>query len=318
MPLAWEYANECLATALTIKNPKSLFKAYSFIGVLNFRENKYTEALTNYEKAHALSKSLANLYLEAKVLENMANVYGAMQKFGIAEQTYLQAMQLFNQLGMKKETGGIIKDIGVLKFQQNNFPLAQKYFEEALSIGEEGNDYELRLFCYTNIGRTYESQEKYEQALHYYEEAGKLAYLMDSDPETADALINQAAALIGLQKQQEAQLLLRRALRLSKMHDHTEGILDSYDLMKETWVAEKNADSALFYQQLYYETKENYNKANESSSVKKIVVQDDTQISKLHDEIYVLKYTIAALSVFLLILIIFSYRKPAPDEQTEK
>ncbi|MCD6067341.1 MAG: hypothetical protein K0S33_2167 [Bacteroidetes bacterium] len=312
---AFKYADLCLATAKKTGSERHLAKAYNLQGILYFRTGKLDKAFQYHTEALSLRRKLNDEEGIALSLLNIGNVYVDQQLAQKAETAYLEAMQVFNKTNNQKQVANTLNNIGILKFDAEEYGVAENYFKQSLAIGEKLNDYELKAFANNNLGTIHENLKDFKLAQEYFEEALELRELMDNQVEIADSYINIASTSFELKDLVKAKDLLVKALVICKKNEYSEGTISIYNFLKDIYIAEGNMESALYYQQLFYEEKEKTLLTVDGAGIspgasglsepgKANAVVDDTKVHELKNEIYLLKYIIGVLAVFLVILVV--------------
>jgi hypothetical protein len=106
---------------------------------------------------------------------------------------------------------------------------------------------------------------------------------------------------------------LFRAKKRSEEQQYVEGKIPSYELLKEFYMMTNKTDSAMYYQQLFYEEKLKLIEESKDAETNFIPTDnsktEQQSIEELKNQNYVLYYLIAVLSVFLLMLIYLLFRQ---------
>lgn len=312
---AFAYARACEEAANNSTNPFLIAKANNLLGVLYFRTGKLEKALAHHSKALALREKINDKEGMAYSKLNIANVYSDLNKKADAEKYYLQALQQFNEIGNLKLKANTLNNIGILKFEAEEYNAAKKYFIQSLQIGDQLNDYELKAFCYNNLGTLFEAEKNFKEAQAYYEDALELHELMGNEVDIIDSYNNIASVAFELNDIKKAKQILLKIKPISEQNEYAEGNLSIYNFLKDVYVVEKKFDSAMYYQTLYYQAKEKMNESGEDE-IKTLVSDDNFAENKqivdnLKKENYTLKYLIGVLIVFLIMagLLLFKGNK---------
>jgi tetratricopeptide (TPR) repeat protein len=180
-------------------------------------------------------------------------------------------------------------------------------------LAEKLNDYELKAFCLNNIGATYEREKNWNEAWAYYDDARELRELMDNQTDLVDSYINLASVSLENKKINQAKEYISKAFGISKAQEYAEGKIALYDLNVKLFLTINEADSAIFYQKLFYEEKLKLIEESKDAETNFIPTAnsktEQQSIAELKNQNYVLYYLIAVLSVFLLMLIYLLFRQ---------
>ena len=116
-------------------------------------------------------------------------------------------------MGSETATAGLLNNIGIVYFYQNNYALALEYFKRSMALREQQGDVPGHVEALVNIGNIYLLQKDYDQALANYNRS--LALVKDKLM-TAEVLGQIGAALDSKGSYAEALNYLRRGLEISE------------------------------------------------------------------------------------------------------
>lgn len=138
-------ADETYGKKNRVKILKAESSAYSILGACYLSQAEYTKAIINYQKAIKIYELLKTYLTDQQEIKNTDNI--------IAKR---------------------LASIGVIYFNQGNYPIALDYDFKALKIMEEQRDKGGIAYVLGNIGILYNYQSDYEKALEYLNRALKL------------------------------------------------------------------------------------------------------------------------------------------------
>ena len=310
---AFIYAKASENSALNSKNKFVIAKANNLLGILYFKTGKLSNAEYHHNYALSIWESINNKEGIGLTLINLGNIYSDKNQKENAEQAYLEALSIFNELKNDKQKANALNNIGIIKFENGDISIAKHYFEKAYQLAEKLNDYELKAFCLNNIGATYEREKNWNEAWAYYDDARELRELMDNQTDLVDSYINLASVSLENKKINQAKEYISKAFGISKAQEYAEGKIALYDLNVKLFLTINEADSAIFYQKLFYEEKLKLIEESKDAETNFIPTAnsktEQQSIAELKNQNYVLYYLIAVLSVFLLMLIYLLFRQ---------
>ena len=310
---AFVFAKACESSALNTKSNFLIAKANNLLGILYFKTGKLSNAEYHHNYALSIWESINNKEGIGLTLINLGNIYSDKNQKENAEQAYLEAFSIFNELKNDKQKANALNNIGIIKFENGNISIAKHYFEKAYQLAEKLNDYELKAFCLNNIGATYEREKNWNEAWAYYDDARELRELMDNQTDLVDSYINLASVSLENKKINQAKEYISKAFGISKAQEYAEGKIALYDLNVKLFLTINEADSAIFYQKLFYEEKLKLIEESKDAETNFIPTAnsktEQQSIAELKNQNYVLYYLIAVLSVFLLMLIYLLFRQ---------
>ena len=88
-------------------------------------------------------------------LINLGNIYTDLKFFDKAENSYLQALETFRELGDDKRVADCLINIGVLKQTLKQDEAAFENYAQAIKLAEKINDYDMRALCLNNMAQVF-------------------------------------------------------------------------------------------------------------------------------------------------------------------
>src|SRR5262249_18704114 len=111
--------------------------------------------LTYYEQALPIHQQAERLGEEACTLNNMAEIYAALQRPDDANEYYWRALKCFQEYGERRGQGIVFNNLGVLYKNLKRKDLARDYYIQALRIFREIGDHWEQSKALRNLGRLY-------------------------------------------------------------------------------------------------------------------------------------------------------------------
>lgn len=146
---------------------KYLSSSYTNLGFLAHEQGDLVAAITNYEKALAITQSIRDVPGEATLINNIGFVYMDQGNITKALDYFTKCLEIFEKLGDKKGTGGSLNNIGYIYDGQGDKTKAKDYYLKCLKIREEINDKQGIGVSLNNLGVIYKEEGKYDIALEY-------------------------------------------------------------------------------------------------------------------------------------------------------
>jgi len=115
------------------------------LGIVSTILNRNKEAELYYKKALNLSNQLTDTYSEAKIYNNLGNIYSKYEKFQKAHNNYKKALQIMQSLDKKYfnteiDITNILNNISICNIKQNKFNEAINIFNEIILIYNQIDD----------------------------------------------------------------------------------------------------------------------------------------------------------------------------------
>jgi CHAT domain-containing protein/Flp pilus assembly protein TadD len=160
-----------------------------------FNLGDWTPAQQAYEQALAIAERLGNLALTAAIYQNLAQVAmesGQIDKaFRLTLRANGQWDTLLQQWGdrasleIKRGKAASLNNLAFLYVQQNQLPLAQRTYQQALQHWQTMGDRPGEASTLNNLGYTYFRQNRLDSAQDYYQQALALRQRIGDRPKEA-------------------------------------------------------------------------------------------------------------------------------------
>ena len=182
--LSRQYASELLRLSLEEKNKIMESKAYNSLGITLMFQNINDSALLYFQKALHLYEEENEEEEAMRVKIRITNVLGVMGKYDEALKLNFECLEYFTKKGDNEAIVSTLHTIGASYGDMQMNDLAIEYYRKELYILEtmEKTDFTRQHMgsCYSNIGNSLWSENKYIEALDYIEK-GLSIYKKDKD-----------------------------------------------------------------------------------------------------------------------------------------
>lgn len=230
------YAESARDLAKRIHYPNGEAYAYKNIGIVDYMQVQYLEALGNYDKALAIFDSLGNKVGMANILSNQASIYFNQADDDKALELNLKALQMGEEIGDTLRILTALQNIGAIYSNKPNTKSeALTYYLRALPMSESlkdndaigtisvnlgelylanGDDDSALIFFQKSlkafkgsenvpsplneIGRLYEMRKDYATAIRYHEEALEISQKLDTKVDIAQSLLGLGNSYQGM------------------------------------------------------------------------------------------------------------------------
>ncbi len=254
------YANSALTLAKTIKAwPKGIAVAFDNIGIINWYKGNYPEALKNYLAALKLREAPGDEMFKAVSLNNVGIVYLYQSNFPEALKYYTSALLIFkNKCGSisvdKKCLKGLAacyNNIGNTYYSMGKPDEALKNFFSALKIREDIGLHQDIAASHNNIAIIYEEKTDYKEALKNYYAALKILEQIGDKESIVGFYINLGTLYLKLNNKPEARKNLTKALTGAKEIESKNEIRESYHSLAALDSMCNNPKQSLVWYKLY-------------------------------------------------------------------
>ena len=148
---------------------KGLANAYKTIGIANYMQTNYVEAIESYEKARSIFTSLKDDIGVANILSNEGAVYFNKSDDARALELYLQSLKISEKVGDTLRIGTSLSNIGAVYFNKpGTRDKALEYYLKALPFCEAAGDKDAIGTNTVNIGEIYLAKGDDKAALSYF------------------------------------------------------------------------------------------------------------------------------------------------------
>ena len=170
---------------------------YSKMGIVLAKNSAYTEAIRYYEQAQSIYEQQAEPPLAkiATVYTNLANIFTAKKELDQALHFHHQSLALNEQANNAYGIAENYSDLGLVASQMEDWPLAQSYFERALSQRTDAVEFQSELATDNiNLANAYLALQEFLPAMAHAEVAAAMqrALLGKRNPQRAYILITKA------------------------------------------------------------------------------------------------------------------------------
>ncbi|RKX18825.1 MAG: hypothetical protein DRP35_08670 [Candidatus Zixiibacteriota bacterium] len=138
------------------------------IGIINYYQSDFDEAINNYLRASEIYKELtgsANEELAGKCNRALAGCYNnaglinfSQGNYNDAIENFIKSLKINEKLGNKSGVATSYNNLGLIHKDQKNYHKAIDYYTIALKTNKEINDINGMSSCFNNIGNVYEEQ----------------------------------------------------------------------------------------------------------------------------------------------------------------
>lgn len=312
-------ANKALKIALKLEYINGIAESYRVIGIGKSYKNSIDAAVENYLNALTYFKKGKNLQGEAKVYNNIGNLYRDIDSYKSLDNFY-KSLNIAKKLKIKDLIAGLYLNIGTANQKLKNFPKALSYYKLSLEMFKNlGNKVGITQ-SHQNLGVLYLNLRDYAKAEENLLEG--LAKAKEEKLFNSAASINLTLSSIHIAQKEfdkaestiKEGLIYTRMLKDEKLEYNY--ILTSYELESKR----KNYFKALNYlQQAYKQDSARY--ANNISDKISLLESQHVQLEKQRENELIIarqKYTqilflassiVALLAFFVIFLLVKNMKK---------
>jgi class 3 adenylate cyclase len=271
------------------KDNVGLSNLYNSIGNIYYDQSDDVKALENYLQSLKFAELSGDKLRLLSALNNVGGVYtNKRSTYNKALEYYLKALPLVEEMGKKDELGTISANIGIIYAEQKATDSAMFYFNKALKAF--GNS-EGALGAYNEIGKLYNSQNKFDLAFQNHFKALALAEKLDVKISIVSSLMGLGNVYLKKGEYKNAITYFKKAEAPAKEVGANLELKDIYEKMSTSYARIGDYSNAFQYQSLFSGIKDTlYNIEND----KKLgSLQFDFDLQKKQGEINLLTKDVA-------------------------
>ena len=313
------YGNKALQLSKKANYLNGVAEAYRIIGIGKSYHNQNESAIESYLNSLSFFKKTGNKEGEAKVYNNIGNLYISVD-FDKSLEYFHKSLKLAQELQIKGLIAGLNLNIGTVYQKKQLFNQALKSYQESFdNFSEIGNATGVTQ-CLQNIGVAYFRLNLFNDAENYLKQALVKAKENDLNFVVAGSNLTLASVYIAKGDFEAAQKSIDEGIAYSRIIQDSKLEYDFTFTKFELENRKKNYKAALGYlKQIYTQDSLSY-KNNESTKLTLRDKQYRQQAKQLENDRIILeqKYTktlflassaVAALAFFAIFLLIRNNRK---------
>lgn len=144
------------------------------LGNLHRLDHQLSKAIKAHQEAEQLARQIEDKEILAHACANLGLDYLRSREYDAADSYGQQALKLFDQLKLTgKELGGTLNLLGLVSRARGNFITAEKYISRSAQIWRQLEQPVELARALNNLAITFQNQQKFDQALQCFAEAGK-------------------------------------------------------------------------------------------------------------------------------------------------
>ena len=167
-----KFCEEAKAISNKLKYTKGLALSHKNIGIANYMQSKYVEAIQNWNISLEIYKGLEDKIGQSNILSNLGAIYFNQADDTKAIEYYLQSLKLAEELNDSLRLATVLLNIGSVYLNKKaTYNNALDYFLRSKPICEALQDQVILGTVYVNLGEIYYEKEKLDSALFYLQKS---------------------------------------------------------------------------------------------------------------------------------------------------
>jgi eukaryotic-like serine/threonine-protein kinase len=242
---ALDFLNKGLSLAVKLDNKQEKGNILNALGVAYAGLDKPDDALSSYQQALDIRKSVGDERGAEMTLSNIAGIQDHMGNAKAALANYQTAIDVARKIGDKNGLALNLMNLGAFQDDHGNYDEALKLTRQALQIYREIDDKGNQAQCLNNIGSALHSKGQYQDALTNFDQAYQISDQLKLQDVAAQALRNSGEMnfMLGQYGAAEAQFI--KALTVSKAADDKTMVALGSNALGNLFAAQGEYDKAL-------------------------------------------------------------------------
>ncbi|WP_439152577.1 tetratricopeptide repeat protein [Winogradskyella sp.] len=221
----------------------------------------YLFIVSEFEKAISYSQEVITITKDTLILASALNNIGASKRslcaYEDALTNYLQALEVYTDLGMKSEEATVNNNIGMVYSYLNITDKAIDYHLKAKEAFEELNNKKGISEVYNNIAIIYANDGNLDKALDYFKYSLVIENQLDEKRGIAESANNVSTVYYYMQKIDSALYYFEESARIERSIGNFAGVGSSYNNIAQVLLENDRAKEAKsFIDSAYYYAKE--------------------------------------------------------------
>jgi len=160
-----EVSKKAIGYAVAIKDPRKHANALNNRGLMFYDQGKTDSAIDAFNASFILYKKVNDKVGMSYCLDYLSSAQSDKGEYPKALQLMNAAKSLREGIGDKPGEAMATENLGEIYLKEKKLPEAAKYFRETIARSHELNFYDLEMYAYSMLAKTYQQQGNYEAAL---------------------------------------------------------------------------------------------------------------------------------------------------------
>ncbi|MFZ6053160.1 tetratricopeptide repeat-containing sensor histidine kinase [Halocola ammonii] len=198
--------------------------------------------LGQYDQGLSLSDSALNLArghwktLEASALVNKGVCYRFKGESDLALENYLEAIEIYKELGDREQVGTVYNNIGVMFMYLEDYDPAMRYYGKALEIQNELGSIKGQAEVFNNMAIIQAYQSKFDSSLFYFEKSLELEKQRGSKKGMSECINNIGTVYNMMGEPEKAIEQIERSIAIDAEMGNIQGQLASINTIAEIYI----------------------------------------------------------------------------------
>jgi len=171
---AIKHANEGILYASALKDTFTLAKLYNIKALVLEDQYAYSSAIELFTKSYELFDAIGDKTETAGILNNLAVLYGAINEKDLKLETLIKVIKLEEQAGNKLGLARTYNNVAGVYNELGDYKIALDFYYKALTYSREVKSSRYESSSLNGIGVIMSSLKKFDSAIIFYSEAASI------------------------------------------------------------------------------------------------------------------------------------------------
>ncbi|WP_036385128.1 tetratricopeptide repeat protein [Muricauda sp. MAR_2010_75] len=242
------YYRKALAISKENDLPDNLVGALSGLASVKASVGDYYGAIKLNDSLLPLFRANGDYLNYGVALGNTALYYNNMGQYDRAMEGYIAALAVLDTIAEEPfRRADILRGVGRINYDQENYETALDYFDQALSVYRQTEDNLYQSYTLNNMGNTYSSMGETEAAIEHYQKSLVISKAFNYEDNTANVLANLGSTYRDMGKYDLALEHLLKALEISKTGNSMDNVASQLGEIGKTYVDRNEISKGISY-----------------------------------------------------------------------
>lgn len=251
------------------KSDTLLAYTYTYLGNSYYRFDDYDIALDCYFTSKQIHDKDKRYNESAKIVSNIGLIYSKLKNYSRALSSYEESNLIFLNHNLKPFPYNY-NQLGRLNIRLGNYDLAAMYLDSAKSIAVAQKNKNAEYYAIRSMGLNMYSQDRYAEAIPYYEAALAGYRSINSRDNAMDCVEQLALIAIELENYDQAILLCEQYLPTAYNTNNLRHVVSMSQILYDAFVAQGNFKEAVLIQRNFQQAKDSIDLQQEESNKYKV------------------------------------------------
>ncbi len=221
------YFDSSLAAYSQAGDSAGIAKVWNNLGIIYQHIGDYETSIEYHVKSLTYKTKIQDTLGIISSSNNIGSIYYDLGEYIQSEEQFSKAMNLAEKVNDYKYLQSILNNLGLISQELRRYEKSIEELQKSLTLCNQLNDMPGSATVHHNLGKSYYLLGEFQQSLKHYFKAVKLYESLGV--KNSQTLNNIGQVYIELDYYQEAQLYLKKALKIAKENNQFTSIRDIYN-----------------------------------------------------------------------------------------